>query len=192
MALDSHLYRDPMLIVQERQERQIRRSCQGCIHERSVDNPFGGDELMCGLGRRHGKRCRRYKKEEGLTKDQIDEIESVLGIWYSWDRSYKVAKGYPKVSPYARDTPPQRGNVYDDSDSVEERLHANIGEQVSACLDSLPSWRHRVAVGLTTANKGGLRVLRSETMSDHDVDRYYRESLELLWPMLRRRELVRS
>lgn len=193
MALDSYMYgRDPMLIVQERQERELRRSCKGCQHTKEVTDPFGGKKTLCTKGRPYGKRCRQYQEVPTLTQEESDEIEVLLETWYRWERAYTPALGYPRAAPYARITPPERGNVHDDEEAIDERLDADLAEQVAACINSLPRWQHRAAIGLSMANKHGPKVFRSPRMTTEETYAFYIEAKALLMPMLRQRELLRA
>lgn len=160
MALDSYLYRDPMLIVQEKQERELLR--------------------------------RRKRETRELTEDQSNEIEDLLRIWYEWNRTYGLALGAPRAAPYARETPPEKGNVHDDAEIVEERINQDIASAVEWCLDALPEQKYRSAVGLTMANKYGPSVFRSNRYSLEERHEIYQEAKRLLMPLLRRRELMRT
>lgn len=126
-----------------------------------------------------------------MTTDQADEIEQLLETWFRWSRAYAPALGYPRVAPYAHATPPEKGNVYDDPEVIDERLDADLAQQVEACIDDL-AWQHRAAIGVSMANKHGPKVFRLQRLSTEDICRYYIEAKQLLLPMLRQRELMRT
>lgn len=53
--------RDPMLVVQERQEAAIRRSCVGCRFIRLIPGLDGKPCAMCLKQQRVGRRCMNYE-----------------------------------------------------------------------------------------------------------------------------------
>lgn len=63
MTLDSHLYRNPMDVLEAKQERQLSRkkSCDGCVNLRSIE--FAGEVVLaCSLKRTTAmRRCEFYK-----------------------------------------------------------------------------------------------------------------------------------
>jgi hypothetical protein len=65
MALDNHMYRDPMLVLEQKQEHALhkQKACTGCVHRRRYE-AFGEIVIACTLKRTTAKRiCDLYKKE---------------------------------------------------------------------------------------------------------------------------------
>ena len=60
MALPKYMYRDPCEILQNKQERELKKSCVGCIHSFKLEFA-SGVEFGCDKGRRYGKRCKYYE-----------------------------------------------------------------------------------------------------------------------------------
>lgn len=60
-TLPAHTYRDPMLVLEQKQENELKRSCNGCVNV--FDVRFKGSvEKGCNKGKRYGKRCRLYER----------------------------------------------------------------------------------------------------------------------------------
>ena len=129
-----------------------------------------------------------------MTPDQSAEIEELLEIWYRWNRVYRAALGAPRAAPYARDSQSGdgEGECEDDDEATDARLDAETAEQVEACIDSLPDWRHRSAIGLSMANKHGPKVFRHNRYNIEQAHALYQEAKKILMPMLRRRQLMRT
>jgi len=63
MALPSYQYRDPMIVLQQKQENELRRSCAGCVHAYLVEFK-GSKESGCNKGKVFGKRCNLYREKK--------------------------------------------------------------------------------------------------------------------------------
>lgn len=62
-TLPAYMYRDPCEVLQQKQERELRRSCAGCVHAYRVE--IGGSaENGCNKGRVFGKRCNLYREKK--------------------------------------------------------------------------------------------------------------------------------
>ena len=62
-TLPAYMYRDPCEVLQQKQERELRISCLGCIHAYRVE--FGGSvENGCNVGKVFGKRCNLYREKK--------------------------------------------------------------------------------------------------------------------------------
>ena len=61
MALPAYLYRNPMEVLEQKQERELKRSCVGCVHVFQVEFK-GVAESACNKGKVFGKRCKLYKR----------------------------------------------------------------------------------------------------------------------------------
>ena len=60
-TLPAYLYRDPMLVLEQKQENELKRSCAGCVHVYRVE--IGGSvENGCNVGKVFGKRCNLYRE----------------------------------------------------------------------------------------------------------------------------------
>lgn len=61
------LFKDPLRILMAKEAR----TCKGCIHQHS-DYAFGIEVVVCkkidekGRNRRHGRRCKDYKENNGF------------------------------------------------------------------------------------------------------------------------------
>lgn len=60
-TLPAYMYRDPAIVLEQKQENELKRSCAGCVHVFRVE--FNGAvESACNKGRMIGKRCNLYKR----------------------------------------------------------------------------------------------------------------------------------
>lgn len=63
MALHSYLYKNPMDVLEQKQERELRKSCTGCIHGFKI--MFNsGPAMGCNKGKLYGKRCILFQEEK--------------------------------------------------------------------------------------------------------------------------------
>lgn len=53
--------RDPLVILISREQAQLKRTCKGCCHVKTVESPFGDEVPRCLKGRPYGKKCNRYE-----------------------------------------------------------------------------------------------------------------------------------
>ena len=60
MAFPKYLYGDPCEILERKQERDLKKSCTGCIHSYKLEFK-SGIEWGCDKGKRFGKRCHFYE-----------------------------------------------------------------------------------------------------------------------------------
>ncbi|KAB1444190.1 hypothetical protein F7890_21260 [Bordetella bronchiseptica] len=60
-------FRDPFLVVMSRQQAELKRSCNGCRHTRTVESPFGDEVVRCLKGRPYGRKCDRYESANEQT-----------------------------------------------------------------------------------------------------------------------------
>jgi len=68
MALPAYLYRNPMEVLEQKQENELNRSCAGCVHVYRVE--IGGSvENGCNKGKVYGRRCKFYQEESILFKN---------------------------------------------------------------------------------------------------------------------------
>lgn len=63
VALPAYMYRDPMVVLINKQEHEERRSCSGCAHAKQIVTPFGDTIAVCLKGKPYGKRCPRYEAQ---------------------------------------------------------------------------------------------------------------------------------
>lgn len=57
----SYVYKDPAIVLEQKQQRAINRSCFGCVH--SIKMIIAGTETMvCDKGKKHGRKCKLFKK----------------------------------------------------------------------------------------------------------------------------------
>lgn len=60
-TLPTYMYRDPAIVLEQKQERELKRACAGCVHVFQVE--FNGAiESACGRGRMFGKRCSLFRE----------------------------------------------------------------------------------------------------------------------------------
>lgn len=160
----------------------------------ALDSYFYGTDPMLILQRKQERQARSGNRTEQtkMTQDQSREIEDLLRIWYEHNRLYGLALGAPRAAPYARETPPAKGNTHDDSEVVDARLDAELADAIEWCLDALPHQKYRSAIGLSMANKHGPAVFRSNRYTTEQHHAMYQEAKQMLMPLLRRRELMRT
>jgi hypothetical protein len=60
MALDSRMYRAPMLVLMDKEEHKLRKTCAGCVHM-LVLHLMGRDLNRCAKGGPANQRCKFYK-----------------------------------------------------------------------------------------------------------------------------------
>lgn len=194
MALDFHLYRDPMLVVQDKQIWEQRRRCDGCAHEHAAHDPFGEARMSCLAGHQHGRKCRQFTERVSMTLEQSEEIEDLLAIWYDWSQAYKPALGAPPASPFARLAKSSEANYHADdaAEIADERINSDLAEQVDLCIDELPGVKYRAAIDTSMRNKRGPAVWRSGRHSIEEQHQIYQEAKGLLMPLLRKRGVMRN
>ena len=61
MAYPTHMYRDPMVVLMNKQASEARRSCTGCAHSKQIKSPFGDAVTVCTKGKPYGKKCSQYE-----------------------------------------------------------------------------------------------------------------------------------
>lgn len=60
-TLPTYMYRDPAIVLEQKQENELKRSCAGCVHVFKVEFK-GAVESACSKGRMIGKRCKLYER----------------------------------------------------------------------------------------------------------------------------------
>lgn len=60
MALPRYMYGDPMDVLEQKQEREARQSCVGCMHGFKMEFK-SGIEMGCEKNRRWRRRCKFYE-----------------------------------------------------------------------------------------------------------------------------------
>ena len=172
MALPSYMYsRDPMLIVQERQQRDLKRKQ---TPSRLREDPFGN--ITQG-------------KTIVMTREDSDAVEDLLMVWYYWAKADRPQLSHSRTSPGFELM--ERSDVYVDSDDIDARVNAYDAEQVDVCINELPLMM-RAAIGVHTANKAvGKTVFRNNRMTPEEQHRQYQEAKVQLMPMLRKRGVLR-
>jgi len=112
--------------------------------------------------------------------------------WYYWARSQREPLDYPHVSPAFW---PARSGITHEADVERDEREARIArqqaEQVDVCIDELPTWQMRSAVGLHAASKAaGAKVFRNPRMSAPEQHAAYLNAKALLIPKFIRRGLM--
>jgi len=131
-------------------------------------------------------------KEENKMLQENDPAEGLIMTWYRWTQSHREFLGYPNVSPTFRVA--KSGITHDeiiDREDRDARIARLQAEQVDACIDALPTWQMRSAVGLHAANKAaGSQIYRNPRMSTQQLHQAYQEAKTLLIPMFVMRGLM--
>jgi len=135
------------------------------------------------------ERLDRAFSEGFMTQDESDQIEELVMTWYHWAKAGREHLGYSRVSPMFRDM--DRSDVYTDPEEYDLRIAAAQAEQVDVCLNQLPAIM-RSAVGIHAANQdAGGEVYRNPRLTREEQHRVYQEAKEALYPMLRKRDMVK-
>ena len=62
-ALPSWMYKNPMDVLEQKQQRELKKTCTGCVHAYLVE--IGGSvENGCNVGKVFGKRCNLYREKK--------------------------------------------------------------------------------------------------------------------------------
>lgn len=159
---------------QEREQRQHAKSRQG-----KQERARAGIEQLF--------------KGEDMTQDESLEIEELLMIWYKQALSYWPQLDVPAASVYAKDyrTSETKRHGNDASDDADEKLNTIIAESVEACLDSLQALQRSAVEMHCAAKHSGCSVIRNPRMTLEQHHQQYQAAKRELWPMFRRRELMR-
>ncbi|ROT45021.1 hypothetical protein [Pusillimonas sp. NJUB218] len=174
MDLPKWMMKDPSLVAERLQEIRQRQAGQ---HAKSRQ---GKQELA-----RAG--IEQLFKGEGMTQDESEQVEALLETWHSYEARYRPALGAPRVSPSCRGH--DAGDVHDTGDDRDARLERVTAEAVGACIDTL-HYLERAAIGVHFRNKYvGVSVHRNPRIEDQH--KAYQAAKEKLWPMLKRRGMVK-
>src|SRR5699024_126125 len=167
MAFERWMYADPARVLERKQEIQAR-SRQG----RRERAKAGLQALFEG---------------EAMTQDESQQVEELLSVWYDYEDSYRPALGAPRVSPSCRGHDP--GKVHDTGEDRDAQLNKITAEAVGSCVDEL-HYLHRAAIGVHFRNKrAGVSVRRNPRIEEQHAA--YQEAKLALWPLLKRKGLVR-
>ncbi|MFY2060167.1 hypothetical protein ACOTCB_23235 [Achromobacter xylosoxidans] len=165
---------DPALVLERKQDQQIRRRAWVKWKEIRID-PFGAVW---------------FGKEQVMTREESEQIEALVMVWYRWTRAYRPNLGVGNVSVYARGVSESVTTV--DPDEVDEVLDARRAEQVEVCIDAL-RWQLRAAIGLHAGNKAaGAQVFSNPRLTAEQQHAAYQEAKAELLPALRKRGLIRA
>ncbi|MFY3456952.1 hypothetical protein ACOTJD_09845 [Achromobacter xylosoxidans] len=163
---------DPAKVLERKQDEQIRRRAWVNWKEIRID-PFGAVW---------------FGKEQVMTREESEQIEALVMVWYRWTSAYRPNLGAGRVSIYARGVSEA---VDGDADEIDQRLAAAQAEQVDVCIDSL-RWQLRAAIGIHAGNKAaGARVFSNPRLTPEQQHAAYQEAKAELMPALRRRGLIR-
>lgn len=162
-------YRDPAEVLERKQEAEARRRNQ--LGHVSGD-PFGG--LWS-------------KGEMVMTREESDDVECLLGVWFRWAKSFSPVKGYGRIAPYCHG---KEAEGDDDHDVVDARIEADQAKMVDACMDSLTPIQRGV-IGVVQSNReSGAEVFRYPRLSiDQQHAEYQRAKVELM-PLMRGKGLA--
>lgn len=128
-----------------------------------------------------------FGKERVMTREESEQIEALVLVWFRWTRAYRPNLGVGRVSVYARG---MRESVETTADEIDLRLAAAQAEQVDVCIDAL-RWQQRAAIGVHAGNKAaGARVFNNPRLTPQQQHAAYQEAKAELLPALRRCGLV--
>lgn len=160
-----HLYRDPLLILMEREaaaERKKNRPKGICKL-----NPFG--EVVMG-------------SIVAMTREESDDVEDLLGVHFRWARSFRPVKGHARVASSCQG---HQHDGDDDEDVVDARIEAEQAKVVDACMDSLTPIQRGV-IGVVQSNRdSGNEVFRYPRLSRDEQQAEYQRAKISLMPLLR-------
>ena len=60
MALPAYQYRNPADVLESKQERELKKSCAGCVHAIEYEFKYSRQKI-CDIGKPYGRRCKLYK-----------------------------------------------------------------------------------------------------------------------------------
>lgn len=60
-TLPSWMYKDPMDVLEQKQERELKKLCTGCAHEFEIMFK-SGPAMGCDKGKLYGKRCNLFQE----------------------------------------------------------------------------------------------------------------------------------
>lgn len=125
-----------------------------------------------------------------MTQDESMQVEELLQTWYDYEDSYRPTLGVPRVSPSCRGYDP--GKVHDTGDDRDAKLNKITAEAVGACVDEL-HYLQRAAIGVHFRDKRvGVSAHRNPRLGDIEgKHEKYQEAKLALWPLLKRKALVR-
>src|SRR5690625_3236430 len=167
MAYERWRYDDPALVLERKQERQ--------------------DRSRQGRRERAREALEALFEGESMTQDESQQVEDLLQIWFDYEDSYRPALGAPRVSPSCRGHDP--GNVHNTGDDRDAKLNKITAEAVGSCVDEL-HYLQRAAIGVHFRNKrAGVSVHRNPRIEEQHAA--YQEAKLALWPLLKRKGLVR-
>ncbi|WP_348995659.1 hypothetical protein ABFG95_06875 [Achromobacter sp. HNDS-1] len=163
---------DPALVLERKQDQQIRR--WAWVNWKEIRNdPFGAVW---------------FGKEQVMTREESEQIEALVMVWYRWARAYRPNLGAGRVSVYARGV---SEIAYSDADEIDKRLATAQAEQVDVCIDSL-GWQLRAAIGIHAGNKAaGACVFSNPRLTPEQQHAAYQEAKAELMSVFRRRGLIR-
>lgn len=126
-------------------------------------------------------------KGEGMTQDESEQVETLLEVWHGYEARYMPALGAPRVSPSCKGH--DSGDIHEDSDDRDAKLERITAEAVGACIDEL-HYLERAAIGVHFRNRyAGMSIHKNPRIEDQHAK--YQEAKSKLWPMLKRRGMVR-
>lgn len=82
-----------------------------------------------------------------MTVDESNQIEELLGEWYTWQAGYTPGLGYGRVDPTCRGfSESDRTVTADDrAEEADRKAAKRRAEQVDLCVDAL-TWQERAAI----------------------------------------------
>jgi len=131
----------------------------------------------------------RLRRKSLMNDDQSEEVEGLLVEWYGWARAQREFLGHSRVSPMFRNI--DWSEVHDTGTDVDARLHNITAEMVEACLGELKVLE-RAAIEVHLRNRGAAVFRNPRLGSPEQHHHAYLEAKEKLFPILRRKGLVKA
>lgn len=162
-------YGDPARILERRQE--MREAARPFVKWADIRvDPFGAVW---------------FGGKQAMTRDESEQIETLVMHWYRWTSMYRPHLSGPRMSAFAREA--ASDYVHESREDMDARLEAMTAEQVDVCIDAL-RWQLRSAIGIHAANKAaGNQVYENPRMTRDQQHAAYQEAkAELLRPLIAR------
>lgn len=62
MTLPAYMFKDPAIVLEEKQEREFGKSCVGCVNVLKIGFKGSAVHGVCNKGKLYGKRCILFKE----------------------------------------------------------------------------------------------------------------------------------
>lgn len=184
---------DPATILEHKQNG----TCLGCA-QLVVSRWAGTKKYVCNKAVQKAsldvyemKRCRKYTEGVFMTREQSEQIEELLSIWYRWQirqsHAEQLAHFYRPTDHTCREyETPQ--TEQDEAEAADLWVENQTGEQMQLCIDVLPI-DHRAAISTSMRNKESGRAVWSSARAG-EQHATYQAAKDRLFPMIVARNLI--